>query len=78
MKGFSHSLDTYVCKPLPAALQGFSSKAFEMVTYCMLHQKWLQRVVFVIKLEIFRDLPAKGIANKNKGNLPAKGMFYNF
>ncbi len=22
LKGFSHSLDTYVCKPLPAALQG--------------------------------------------------------
>ncbi len=24
LKGFSHSLDTYVCKPLPAALQGDS------------------------------------------------------
>ncbi len=26
LKGFSHSLDTYVCKPLPAALQGDDSE----------------------------------------------------
>ena len=46
LKGFSHSLDTYVCKTIPSPFKGFAIKIAHLLVEGKVHQEK------VIKLKI--------------------------